>query len=422
MADRVLRAAFVEGARFAPLYDHLPEFTEAAGRLVDVAYREPLPALLDRLLGPAPASAADDPSARPTDSGASPVGSPDVAPLHLTSAHSRYTADLASHMLPLDDLLGPEFLTAFDPEALEWCRWEGRLVQVPRSVETRLLYYRTDILEDRREREWFCEASGGADLRVPATWDELAVVAQHFTRRGRTHGFTFPGADAGLVALFAEILVSVGGTFLDPDGTPRWATRAGEWVVTLLRDLFRRWEAVPPEMPRQTEEDVSHLFRMGLASLCCDYPDTARLLRDPTFSAVAGWHSVALYPTGPEGARAVWTGAPTFAIPAGCPDPDGAAELLRFLLSTENQLAEAKQGALPSRLDAREAARDALRLGTIGELRFRLAEQTLREAALVPPRFPGYRHTEERLRQALLRAVLGEQDPAAALTQAAAGE
>ncbi|MBM3457369.1 MAG: extracellular solute-binding protein [Armatimonadetes bacterium] len=405
MADRLLRVAFVSGERFAPLYELLPEFNAVANRLVEVVAEIPLSELLNRLLGPLAGE----------DVAASEEGPRPEAPCHLISGHSRYTADLAEQVLALDDWFSAGELAELDPAALEWCRWDGRLVQMPRCVETRLLYYRSDILEDRRERAWFRDASGGHELGVPARWEELAVVAQHFTRRGRMHGFVYPGGDTGLVALFVEILVSMGGRFLEPDGTPAYRTRAGEWTLNLMRDLFRRWEAVPPEMPELTDEDVSHLFRMGLAALACDYIGTERLLRDPTFSAVAGWCSVGPMPVGPGGTRAAWTGSPTFAIPADCPDPEGAVELLRFLARPEHQLREAKYGLLPVHLGARAEAREAGRSGTLAHRRFQLAEETLREAALVPPRFSGYREQEELLRRALLRGITSESTPDEAL-------
>ncbi|HEU4753205.1 MAG TPA: extracellular solute-binding protein, partial [Armatimonadota bacterium] len=319
---------------------------------------------------------------------------------------------------PLDDLFDAADLADFDPAALERCRWEGRLYALPRAVETRLLFYRSDLFDERREQQWFHEASGGRDLRVPRAWDELAAVAQYFTRAGKMYGFLFPGRGPGLVATFAEIMTTVGGTFFDPEGQPRFYSRAGEWTLTLLRDLYRRWEAVPPETPQCGYEDVSEAFRMGRCALACDFPATARLLCDPTFSAVAGWHSVALYPAGPQGHRAVWTGCSAFAIPAACERTEPAVAALRFLVSRESQLLEAKDGAIPTRLSALEAERDRLRPGTLGHLRFTLAEQTLRMARLTAPRLPQYREIEERLWPLLQQAVEGHMEPAEALQAA----
>lgn len=388
-----LRLALVSGETYNPLYNALEEWAESHDYTLEIATRLPLPELMSHL--------------RLTREHG------DI--YSLASGHSQYTASLADRLLPLDDLIPSEELADFDPEALALCRWEGRLYQLPRSVETRLLYYRTDIFDDRREQEQYAEATDGRELRVPQTWDELAAVAQYFTRSGKMYGWAFPGRHTGLVATFAEILTSVGGTFLTPDGHPGFYTRAGEWTLKLLRDLYGRWHAVPHETPDMHYEDVSEMFRGGRCAMACDFPAAGGLLRDPTFSAVAGWHSVALVPGGTQGRRSVWTGCPTFAIPADCPDPHSAVQVLRYLTSPESQRQEAEQGAIPSRRSACEATRERLREGTLAHLRFTLAEQTLRLARYSPPALPQYAQMEERIWPHLQSGLLGEREPAEAL-------
>ena len=393
MEATTLRVALVGGERFSPLYDRLSEFTTATGIRVEVTEKLPSDALYQRLK--------------------------DGTVEHdLVSLHDRYVPALAGRLLPLDDRLSSDEIESFEIEALAGCRYENRLLALPRSVETRLLFYRSDIFDDRREQQWFAEASEGRELRVPATWVDLAAIAQYFTRAGKMYGFSFPGQGPDLLALFLEILVAAGGVGFDPDGAPRFYTRAGEWALNLLRDLCLRWEAAPPETPEYTPEDVSEAFRMGRCAMVVDTPDTARLLSDPSFSAVAGWHSVATVPGG-EGGRAVWSGCPAFAIPAGTRQPNAALELLRFLTDTESQLREAKYGALPTRLEARDLARERARPGTLGHLRFSLAEQTLRSVPLRPPHIPAWGAIETAVWPFLRLALTGEQEPAEALRLAA---
>lgn len=393
MTTQPLRVALVDGDPYTPLYETLHAFTERTGLPVEVVVREPLAELLPRLRTELSAG----------------------IPYDLISGHSHYTAGLAPLLLPLDDLLSPEEISDFALLSAEMCRWEGALLQLPRSVETRLLYYRSDIFDDRRERAWFAEASEGRELRVPQTWDELAAIAQYFTRSGRMFGFAFPGGGGGLLATFAEILTSVGGTFFDEAGQPGFYSRAGEWSLTLLRDLHQRWEAAPPEILEYREEDVTEAFRMGRVAMVCDTTGVARLLCDPTFSAVAGWHSVALLPGGASGRRASWTGCPTFAIPHTCTRPKEAAELLRFLTSAESQKLEARHGAAPTRIDAYVSVREDLRPGALAHLRFTLAEQTLRMGMLAPPRLPEWWELEQRLWPLLQEAVAGDREPEEAL-------
>ena len=391
-----LSIALVDGDAYSPLYDRLREFTERTGHRLDLVTKLPMVELFPHVRETFVTGGCYD----------------------LICADSRYTAALAPHLLPLDDLLQPEEVSSFAAAALDLCRWDGRLYQLPRSVETRLLFYRSDIFEDRRERQWFAEASDGRDLRVPPTWEELAAVAQYFTRPGRMYGFAFPGNGIGLIATFAEILTAVGGTFFDEQGEPGFYSRAGEWTLTLLRDLYGRWEAVAPETADFQQEDVAEAFRMGHSALGCDHPGNARLLCDPTFSAVAGWHSVALLPAGAEGRRASWSGCPTFALPAKCREPEAAVELLRFLAGAESQVLEARYGTIPSRVDAYGEAKESLRSGTLGHLRWTLAEQTLRLGLLVAPALPEWPEIEAGLWPALQGAVTGQLEVTAALERA----
>lgn len=387
-----LRPALISGEIYSPLYPHLEEWAESHDYAIEIPTRLPLPELMSHL--------------RLTREHGDVYA--------LVSCHSQYTASMADRLLPLDELIPSEDLADFDPEALDLCTYEGRLYQLPRSVETRLLYYRTDIFDDRREQEQYAEATDGRELRVPQTWDELAAVAQYFTRSGKMYGWAFPGRHTGLVATFAEILTSMGGTFLKPDGHPGFYTRAGEWTLKLLRDLFGRWYAVPHETPDMHYEDVSEMFRGGRCAMACDFPAAGGLLRDPTFSAVAGWHGLSLVPGGARG-RSVWTGCPTFAIPEDCPDPHAAVQILLYLTGRESQAREAELGAIPSRTSAVEAARERLREGTIAHLRFTLAEQTLRMARYSPPAIPQYAQLEERIWPHLQSGFLGEREPAEAL-------
>ncbi|MFN3649158.1 MAG: ABC transporter substrate-binding protein [Armatimonadota bacterium] len=390
-----LRLALVDGPSYTPLYARLDELTRDTGTPVEIVTRLPLPELIPHLREQLA------------------VGEP----YHLISAESRYTASLAPQLFPLDELLWAEEVERFSALSRDLCTWDGRLLQAPRSVETRLLFYRSDIFDDRREQRWFAEASEGRSLRVPQTWEELAAVAQYFTRAGKMHGFAFPGTGPDLVAFFAEMVTTVGGTFFDWQERPRFFSRAGVWCLTLLRDLYSRWEAVPAETPDCTQEDVSELFRMGNCAMALDRPNTARLLCDPTFSAVAAWHGVALAPASKDGRRAVWTGCPTFAVPRSCPDPAAAAELLRFLTGPESQHLEAQHGAIPTRTDVYSEVETCLRSGTISHLRFTLAAQTLRMAALAPPKLPEYTEIEALLAPLLRAALTGDREPADALEE-----
>ncbi len=341
----------------------------------------------------------------------------DRAPVHVISSRSEYTAEFAPELLPCAALIATEHRRDLVPDAAALCSVDRELFQAPWSIEPTLLFYRTDLLDDRREKQGFAAATGGRGLTAPRSWEDLAAVAQFFTRGDRLFGFTHAGRGAGLVHLFATIVTAVGGTFLHPDGTPAFFSRAGEWALQLLHDLATRWNAVPPETPDCEEDDVSELFRLGRAALAIDVPHTARLLADPTFSSVAGWHSPGPMPMG-AGGGASWTGCPTMAIPSSCPDRQAAGEWLDYVLRQNCQLKLAGEGAISSRSTVRAIYRDGLFEGTLSEVRFRLAEQALACHGLSAPPVPTFHRQTEAIWPVLQSGITGQVSVADCLRRA----
>ena len=85
----------------------------------------------------------------------------------------------AEWLHPLDDLVDPSAVSALAPRAVELCRFDGALLCVPRNIDVRVLWWRTDLL--------------GA---APATWDDVEAAPGAF-------GFT--GRESGLFGLFYEL-------------------------------------------------------------------------------------------------------------------------------------------------------------------------------------------------------------------------
>lgn len=386
----VVRVALEESPRFAPFNAAVAEAAARAGCRAEVAERWRPEEIAERLAEPLQC---------------------DVVPIY-----GRYVPSLAPRLHPLEEL-APEATEGFLAECLELFRWQGQLFALPRARVVRLLYYRSDLFDDRRERARYREAADGRELRVPRSWPELAAVAQYFAQEQRVHGVAFCGAGPELLALFAEMVAAVGGCCWAEHGEPRFYSRAGEWVLTLLADLCGRWNAAAPETAEYTPDDVSEAFRMGRCALAVDTSDTARLLCDPSYSAVAGWHGVALLPGG-DSSRASWRDCSGFAVRAGATDPAAARALVRELTRGEMQELETRHGALPARAEVMARAREQVRPGTLGHLRLSLAEQTWMGPAVNQPRHPGYLEAERAAWPVLRRALTGELEVVRALREA----
>ena len=96
----------------------------------------------------------------------------------LISTHTKYSPSQAEHLMPLDEFISPDELTDFVPRVLDLCRITDKLMQFPRNLDARILFYRADLIS------------------APQTWEEAAVqMIQH--KRDHMYGFALPGRHSG---------------------------------------------------------------------------------------------------------------------------------------------------------------------------------------------------------------------------------
>jgi multiple sugar transport system substrate-binding protein len=355
------------------LYEAIPEFERETGLHVEIVARLPHPELNAFIKQTFEAGAAD---------------------LDLISTHTKYAPSQAQWLRPLDDHVRTEDVL---PRAEELSRIDGRLMQVPRNLDVRLLHYRTDLLE-----------------RPPQTWSDLAEVATLFG----TYGFLFPGRDSGLFGTFYELLASAGGELFDAQLRPAFESDAGLWAVSMIADLYQVRKVTPRELPQWHYDEISASFRAGEAAMVCDWPGSYHLYTSPTTCAVWDRIGLAPLPAGPTGSNAAYGGCHSFAIAASARNVDGAYALLRWLTSREAQLGEARRGAIPCRKSALSRICDEAAGSPADAYRWTLlanAQQTM----IVPPRFAAYPECEEVLWRAVQRAMVGDATPRDALAQAA---
>ena len=392
--SRVVKVALVGGPMYDGLYQSFPEFSRRSGFEVEVVFRAPHPELNAWVR-----SSFEN-------------GDPDV---DLLSTHTKYAPSQVQWLLPLDGRLEPAEVGDLLARPAELARIGGRLMQVPRNLDMRLLYYRRDLFEDPRSVEAFA-AAHRRPLGVPSTWDELVEVAIFLTGPG-CHGFLFPGRDSGLFGTFYELLVSAGGELFDAELRPAFDSPAGWWAADRLAELHHRRRVTPPELPRWHYDEVSACFREGGAAMVCDWPGSHYLYVDPATCRVADRVGLGLLPGGFTGRRAAYAGCHSFALSARAGNVEGALALLRFLTSEESQLAEARRGAVPVRRSALEAIRSAA--SEPAEVRrWDLLARTSEEALIIPPRFGSYPACEDAIWQSLQDALEGRLTPRAAVAAA----
>jgi multiple sugar transport system substrate-binding protein len=383
------------------LYEALPRFEQETGYKVDVLERLPHPELNAYLK-------------RVFESGA--------ADLDLLSTHTKYAPSQAQWLAPLDDWLPDETIADILPRPLELARIEGRLLQVPRNLDVRLLHYRRDLFDHPNEQDAFMRQFG-RPLTVPDTWAELVDAATFFTRSvhngGRPlFGFLFPGRDSGLFGTFYELLVGAGGILFDEGLKPAFHSTAGAWAAGVLADLYGGRRVTPRELPAWHYDEISVAFRDGRAALVADWPGSYHLYRNAETCRVSASVGLAPLPAGAAGIRAAYAGCHSFAIARSARNREGAIALLQYLTSFEAQLGEARRGAIPCRASALARVRDEAAGDAAEARRWTLLAETER-TMIIPPRFAAYPQCEEAIWQAVQQAMLGHSSPAHAVQRAA---
>jgi multiple sugar transport system substrate-binding protein len=336
-------------------------------------------------------------------------GDPDI---DLLSTHTKYAPSQAAWLSPLDAVVDDAHLADLLPRPAALSRIDGRLLQVPRNVDVRLLHYRTDLLAATGS------PSTPGRAAVPGTWRELADRASATTTES-VYGFLFPGRESGLFGTFYELLVGAGGRLFDDELQPAFESQAGIWSAGLIAELHSVRRVTPRALPDWHYDEISAAFRAGRAAMVCDWPGSYHLYRDPETSRVSDRFDLALLPAGPAGIRAAYSGCHSFAVPRSARNPEGGAALMTFLTSFESQLAEARCGAIPCRASAFSRIREEAGGNPVEATRWQLLAET-EQMMIIPPRFAEYPQCEDAIWHAVQQAMLGTWSPEQAVAHAAA--
>ena len=366
-AENQLRILLVGGPMYEPLYATLDKFTDITGIRLEVLRSHDHPDLNHRIEAEFASG---------------------TARYDLISTHTKYAPSQAHWLTALPEL--EDELRDFEPRTVELARMGSDLKSIPRNLDLKLLYHRSDLIPN-----------------PPKTWEALRQLAFEHTKDGR-YGFVFPGKESGLFGHFYELHAMFGGDLFRGSSSEHLEVHAndaaGIQALGFLRDLYEH--AAPRETPDWHYDDVSKCFRDGHAAMTTDWPGGFYQYNAPD-SSVQGKYDLALYPTGPQG-RHIYAGSHSFAIPVTVRDRPAALQLLRFLTSLPSQTLEARQGSLPTRRKALETVRREAEPGSLEAKRWQLLGEAGRHA-LIPPKHAQYPACEDIIwrgvRQALTRAL-----------------
>jgi multiple sugar transport system substrate-binding protein len=334
--------------------------------------------------------------------------------------HQLYVQWLNAHapepdVLQLDVIWTPEFAAAgwiasldrfqpslddFFPAAVTAGRWKGSAYALPWFIDVGMLYWRTDIVP-----------------HAPRDLAELRQFAGQAVREGHVpFGLVWQGARyEGLVTVFLEYLGAFGGRILDSDGRVVVDSEAAERALVWMRDAVHADGFVPPSVLTWQEEQTRFAFQNGQAAFMRNWPYAYALLQDASQSSVAGRFAVTSMPGAAGGGPTAALGGSMLGVNAYSDQPADAYRLIAYLLQPEQMIERARiAGQFPTRpalYRTRELAA-ALAIPPADAL-------AIIERATPRPVTPVYNQLSEILQVSLHRALTRQQEPRAALHEAA---
>ncbi|HEY0697517.1 MAG TPA: extracellular solute-binding protein [Micromonospora sp.] len=283
---------------------------------------------------------------------------PDVMQLGLSllpnAIEAGALADLSSLRQAHPNLADDRFL---DAAATDKLNPAGKVLSVPWISDTRVLFYRTDILTK--------EGLNAA----PATWDQLREYATKLAARGKgNYGYYIPQWDAPLPVQFTW---QAGGDIVDASGrinldTPEFR-RAADYYLSFYADKL---------VPTASDFDQTQGFVSGTTPMLISGPYLAKEITEQAPDLAGKW-AVAPVPSDRTG-TALYAGS-NLGVFSKSPNVAEAVRLLDYLAEPKTQLKwYESSGGLP----AVKAALDDPSLA--GDPNVKVYAQQLTNAKLLP--------------------------------------
>jgi len=260
-----------------------------------------------------------------------------VGAQYLGAGWIRYLDDfLADPTLTLPDLDLDDFFAG----AMDTFRHDGRIFGLPLQIESSLLFYRKDLLE---------QAGFAAP---PQTMDELREYAARL-HSNQVAGFAMRGRGAAATSQIVNFLYSFGGRWLNDDGSSALASPESQAALAFYADLLRNYG--PPGPANMHWAEVTSLYAQGQAAMIFDANVFRSIMEDPAqaIAVVRENTGFAPLPAGPAGrvpAVLVWG----LSINHATRNPEASWYFIQWALSQENQVRTLLSGVPAARASAWE--------------------------------------------------------------------
>jgi trehalose/maltose transport system substrate-binding protein len=243
----------------------------------------------------------------------------------------------APHAVDLKKYDKADEISQHFPRIIENNTVNGKLVSIPWFTDAGILYYRTDLLEKYGYKE------------PPKTWEELGEMAKKIQDGERKagkpdfQGFVFEGKASESVTCNAlEWIYSYGGgtiieadkkvTINNPNAIKALQT-AKSWVGTIS----------PAGVVTYGEEEARNVWQAGNAAFMRNWPYAYATGQDEKSSIKGKFDVVVLPKGGDSGKNAACLGGWQIMVSAYSKSQDVAADLAKFMTSSESQKKRAIQ-------------------------------------------------------------------------------
>lgn len=264
----------------------------------------------------------------------------DVTAVPWESAHDRIATAIAGGETPDISMLGTTWVGEFaatgafeptpdglvDEGSFFEGSWNTTVVDdvaygIPWYVDTRVLYYRTDLAE-------------AAGVEAPATWDEYQEFAKALQAQGATSGVSLPPGGFDSWQYVAPLAWQQGGDILDADGetftldTPEWQ-EAFEFYASFFEEGIS-------EPVRLEGGEIEQKFISGEVGSFYSGPYHVSLLLEQGGEEFADKFAVAMVPGADS--RTSFTGGGNLAVFNDSDNRDASWKFVRWLAEPETQV------------------------------------------------------------------------------------
>jgi multiple sugar transport system substrate-binding protein len=258
----------------------------------------------------------------------------------------------AGKLTPIDDMFTDAVKADLFPSLVSGAQIDGKFVGMPAWANAEILFYRTDLFEDAKEKAAF-KSEYGYELAAPTTWEQFNDVAQFFTRGTELYGTDVKGA-VETEWLAHVVQAGAAGPVLDPAGKVIIDDAAHVAALTFYSDLYTKLKVAPPGAAQVDWGAAQNLFNQGKTAMTRFWAHAYRQI--PKDASVYGKVGVAPMIAGTAGIGAI-PGPWYLSLPTGGAQTELARRFVQFAYD-HNELSIQSELGLAARKSAFAAYQD----------------------------------------------------------------